>query len=163
MANDPIIRLLLVDDEPDFLKTTALMLRRRGIDVTACESGAEALDALEARPYHVAILDLKMPGMGGEELLAEIRTRHPEVEIVILTGHGDIHAAVRCIKEGAYAFLQKPCGPDAILRSIREAFEIGNKTRHRIRIAWIERMLKGPVTPDGKAALDELARMRSAD
>ena len=81
------IRLLLVDDEDDFRRTVAKRLMKRGIDVKQAASGEECLEILKNDPVDVVVLDVKMPGMDGIETLHRIKKNHPEIEVIMLTGH----------------------------------------------------------------------------
>ncbi len=119
---DEKIRLLFVDDEEKFLEATAKRLRVRNIDVQAFTRGADALEATKNQKFDVALLDLKMPGMDGEELLHKIKEMHPRMEVVILTGHGSIDSAKRLTRDGAYEYLQKPCELDELISVLSQAY-----------------------------------------
>ena len=96
------LNLMLVDDEERFLATTAKLLERKGHRVVTASSGPEALDKLAEQDVEVVILDVKMPGMDGLEVLREIRLRFPLVGVIMLTGHGTIEYAVEGMKTGAF-------------------------------------------------------------
>ena len=102
-------RILIVDDEERFRQTLAKLLTVRGLDVTTLGSGQEALDALGQEQFDVIVLDVRMPGMNGIETLAEIKKLNPMVEVIILTGHASVDAAVDIMKLGGYDYLLKPC------------------------------------------------------
>jgi DNA-binding NtrC family response regulator len=95
------MKIMLVDDEERFLATTQKLLTRKGIDVVTAASGAEALELLNRQNIHVVILDVKMPGMNGNETLKEIKTRFPLVEVIMLTGHATVESAIDGLKSGA--------------------------------------------------------------
>jgi len=84
-------------------------LPRMGHDVTICEDGSTALEAIEKQTYDAAIIDLRMPGLSGWDVVEHIKAAAPDTEVIIHTGHGNMEAAVRAIRSGAYDFLQKPC------------------------------------------------------
>ena len=102
------MKLLLVDDEERFLNTTQKLLSKKGYEALIAANGAEALDILATKTVHVVILDVKMPGMDGLEILKIIKRVHPLVEVIMLTGHGTVESAVEGLKSGATDFLSKP-------------------------------------------------------
>ena len=99
------IQILLVDDEVRFLQTLAERLTIRDFDVVTATNGFEALEKARGYTLDLAIVDLKMPGMDGEELLVKLKQEHPLVEVVILTGHGSAASMKRCEKVGSYSYL----------------------------------------------------------
>ena len=117
------VSVLIVDDEERFRTTLAKLLGAHGLTVRTAGSGAEALAALAAEPCQVALLDVKMPGMSGIEALAEIKRRAPEVEVIILTGHASVDAAVEIMRLGGADYLLKPCPVEEILDKIGLAVE----------------------------------------
>lgn len=117
------IRVLVVDDEARFRTTLAKMLRSRGLAVEAVGSGEECLAELDDRPYDVVLLDIRMPGLGGLETLRLLKERHPEVEVVMLSGHANLDTAIELLKLGAYDYLVKPCPLEEVLLKIENAFE----------------------------------------
>ncbi len=122
MANEELkANVLLVDDEEQFLKVVSQRLGMRGLKVETATSGDEAVKKAEQRDFDAIILDLVMPGKSGIEVLKEIKSKHPDLQIIILTGHGSIEAGVEAIKEGAIDFLQKPVDFEKLLKKISEA------------------------------------------
>ncbi|MBF0515317.1 MAG: response regulator [Desulfovibrionaceae bacterium] len=115
--------LLLVDDEEAILDTLRKRLTRRGYGVLTANSGAAALDELQENPVDVAVLDVKMPGMDGIELLALIKQRHPRVEVIMLTGHANVEAAMRGMELGAFDYLMKPADFEDLLYKIEDAYK----------------------------------------
>lgn len=103
------MKILLVDDEERFLQTTKKLLEKKGIDAMTATSGEAALDMLDTSIVHVVILDVKMPGMDGIETLRLIKSRHPLVEVIMLTGHATVESAVDGLKSGATDYVMKPC------------------------------------------------------
>src|SRR2546427_637903 len=116
---------LMADDDPALLQALpeALRLRMRGVTVDTADSAAAALDRIAARPYDAIVTDIKMPGMDGFALLAQIQARHPDTPILMITGHGEYDLAVRALRGGAYDFMEKPIDRDdfvaALYRAIR--------------------------------------------
>lgn len=115
------IRLLLVDDEKEFVKVLSNRFRKRDIDVGMAHSGSSAIQLLRGRDFDVAVLDLKMEDMDGIEVLQIFKKMVPEMPIIILTGHGSEQALNEGMAYGAYDYLMKPCDFDDLLAKIREA------------------------------------------
>jgi len=126
------LRALVVDDEEDFLETIVKRMQRRKVDVQGAESGEAALRALEARPWDVVVLDIKMPGMDGIETLREIKKRSPTVEVILLTGHGSIESGMQGMRLGAFDYVIKPPDLDELLEKMAQARE--RKMLHEKRI-----------------------------
>ena len=129
------MKLLLVDDEERFLVTVAKLLSRKGYKPLTASGGREALEILDREPVDVVILDVKMPGMGGLETLTEIKSRHPLVQVIMLTGHGTIDAAIESMEKGAYDYIIKPYDLDKLLEEAKAAFDIKEAMEDRIRQA----------------------------
>jgi DNA-binding NtrC family response regulator len=115
------IRVLLVDDEEGYVNVLSNRLRKRGFDVTKTYSGTEALQALRNKEFEVAVLDLKMEDMDGLEVLKVFKRMDPQMEVIMLTGHGSQAAAVQGIEMGAYDYLTKPCEFESLLKKIQSA------------------------------------------
>jgi len=116
------INLLIVDDETQFLKSMAKRLEVRDFNVVAVDRGEKAVEAARKHAFDIALVDLKMPGMNGEQTLEALKEQHQWMEVVILTGHGSIDSAVQCTKSGAYSYLQKPCEWEQLLSVLAEAY-----------------------------------------
>jgi DNA-binding NtrC family response regulator len=125
------IRLLLVDDEVDHLQLTADRLELRGFEITAADSGRKAIEAARKGRFDLALLDLKMPGMDGKEVLATLKKRHKFLEIIILTGHGSLQSAVECTKLGAFDYLTKPFDLEQLMEILKRAYEERLKKKFR--------------------------------
>ena len=106
-ANSPV-SILVVDDEPNVLSTIQAILQHEGYVVDACGDGAAALRAIRERHYDLVLTDLKMPGVDGLAVLAEVRRQAPETVTVMMTGYGSIDSALEAIQLGAYEYLLKP-------------------------------------------------------
>ena len=113
--------VLLVDDEEDFLETLAERLRVRDLDVRTATTGEEALDVLGEREADVVILDVRLPGMNGIQVLEKIKERFPSIEVVILTGYADAETAIRVMELGAFDYLIKPVAIDELLYRLQDA------------------------------------------
>ena len=128
--------VLLVDDEAPFLETLSKRIAKRELKVASASSGQEALDTLKtgdgASNFDVVILDVKMPGMDGLETLAAIKLKHPNLEVIMLTGHATVESAIEGMKAGAFDYLMKPCDIDLLLAKIDRA--VVKKREHEEKI-----------------------------
>jgi len=115
--------VLLVDDEDRFLKNLAKRLSRRGFAVRDVADGEEAVRLARRHRPDVVVLDRRMPRMDGEQVLREIKRVAPEVQVVMLTGHASIESATVTGRLDAFAYLQKPCEIDVLIRTIEQARE----------------------------------------
>ncbi len=118
---DEVVRVLLVDDDPDFAETLSMTLQRRGFEVMAFTSGADALATLGGEPFDVAVVDLVMPEMDGLEVLKRIKRAQPEIEVLMLTGHPSVRQAIEGLADGAFDFLVKPPSIDTLVAQLRRA------------------------------------------
>jgi CheY-like chemotaxis protein/CBS-domain-containing membrane protein len=116
------IKVLLVDDEEQFRATTKKLLNRRGFETILAGSGEEAVDKLDENP-DIVILDIKMPGMDGHQALKEIKSRTPDIPVIMLTGHGTMPSAREALIEGAFDYLSKPCDIDVLAAKITDAYQ----------------------------------------
>jgi DNA-binding NtrC family response regulator len=114
-------KVLLVDDEEEFVETLAERMRNRGMEVATSKSGGEALELVDSEPYDVVVLDLQMPGMDGIEVLERIKKRQPDIQVVLLTGHATVEKGVQAMKQGALEFLEKPVDISALSEVIHKA------------------------------------------
>jgi len=117
------ITILVVDDEKPIRDGCHRVLTSKGYKVIGAENGRIALDVLSERAIDIVLLDLKMPVMGGEEILGVIRKTYPDIPVIIITGHGTVDTAVVCMKSGAYDFITKPFQIDQFLLTITRAAE----------------------------------------
>jgi two-component system NtrC family response regulator len=117
------IKLLIVDDEEKFLSATAKRLGRRDFDVTTATEGNQAIRAAKKGKFDMAILDLRMPGMDGMELLQILKKKHKFLEVIILTGYASIDSVVEATKLGAFSYLEKPYNFEKLLEVLKEAYE----------------------------------------
>jgi DNA-binding NtrC family response regulator len=116
-------RVLVVDDEPDFLETLVKRFKRRKVDAVGVSSGVEAMQLLEQEHFDVVILDIRMPGMDGIETLREIKRKRPLMEVILLTGHASVESGVQGMQLGAFDYVMKPAEFEDILEKVRQAFE----------------------------------------
>lgn len=117
------INLLLVDDEDALLHSIQRRLQIRDFNVIAVNRGEKALEAARVHPLDVAILDLKMPGMSGKDVLTALKRDYPWLEVIILTGHGSFNPENEAEFGKAYTYLSKPCDLDTLLGTLVEAYK----------------------------------------
>lgn len=123
--------ILLVDDEERFLETTRRLLMRQGYSVVTAKGGAEALELLDQYSIRLAILDARMPGIDGLHLLKSIRKEYPLIEVIMLTGHATVDAAVDGLRSGAVDYLMKPVDIHTLTLRIDEILEKQELNRQR--------------------------------
>jgi two-component system OmpR family response regulator len=116
-------KMLVVDDEQDFLETILKRLKARKIEVTGVESGRQALEFLDDHDVDVIILDVKMPGMDGIETLREIKKKKPLVEVIMLTGHASVESGIQGMQLGSFDYVMKPVALDELLEKVRQAYD----------------------------------------
>lgn len=142
------INILIVDDERDFVEVLSLRLTDAGHRVRAAYSGQEALTVLDetegdALPeIDVVILDIKMPGMDGVETLKQIKTRHPVVEVILLTGHGAVDTAVVGLKSGAFDYILKPADYEELTAKLEAARKQRDAHAERLREAEARALMR---------------------
>ena len=137
-------RVLIVDDEEQFIQPLAERLGMRDYDVTTSLSGDDAVDKIKHYNYDVVILDVLMPGMGGVETLREIKKIKPLTEVIMLTGHATVEAAIEGMKLGALDFLMKPCKTEELVDKIDKAHERKAEKEARIREARAQEIISSP-------------------
>ena len=138
------MKIMLVDDEERFLSTTQKLLTKKGIDVVTATSGAEALEILQHKHIHVVILDVKMPGMDGNETLKEIKRQFPLVEVIMLTGHATVESAIDGLKSGATDYMMKPTDIEELIKKASEAFNKRQHLEEKILMAQSRKYMKSP-------------------
>lgn len=152
-------RVHVVDDDAAVRGSLALLLATVGLEVTTHASAAALLQALAATqsdPAGCVLLDVRMPGGDGIDLLPELASRYPALGVVMITGHGDVPMAVRAMREGAVDFVEKPFRDDRVLEAVRRALDqAGERARMRADVcrgrAFVERL-----TPRERAVLVQL-------
>ena len=121
MEKEMEAKVLLVDDEQDFLETLSNRLEMRGLKVSAATSGEQAISEAKQQDYDAIVVDLAMPGIDGLETLKRIKADNPNAEIIMLTGHASVQSGVEAMKLGAGDFLQKPVELTELMSKIGEA------------------------------------------
>lgn len=117
------MKILLVDDEKEFVETLSERMEMRNLESDIALNGEEALQMVEDEAPDVMVLDLKMPGIDGMEVLRKVRKAYPNVQVIMLTGHGSEKDEAEARRLGAFEYLQKPTGVDKIVQTIKRAFK----------------------------------------
>src|SRR5438105_5143585 len=121
------LRILFADDEKSLQEFMRSELPRLGHEVTVCPDGRAALKALEKSTFDAAILDIRMPGMTGIEVLEQLKQTAPETEAIVMTGHASMETAIEAVRLGAFDYITKPCKLaeiEGILRKVAEKREL---------------------------------------
>jgi DNA-binding NtrC family response regulator len=124
-------RVLFVDDEEELVSAVVERLGLRGVDARGATSGAEALKLIEEEEFQAVVLDVKMPGLGGLQVIRQAKERHPNLAVVLLSGHGSVEDVAEGLRLGASDYLQKPIDIDDLLAILHQAAE---RTREGPRV-----------------------------
>lgn len=116
-------RVLIVDDEREFVETIVKRLRDRGLEAEGVHSGQEALALLDGQDFDVCVLDYRMPGMDGIETLRHMKKKKPLMEVIMLTGHGSVESGIQGLQLGAYNYVMKPAPLKDLLTQMEQAYE----------------------------------------
>jgi DNA-binding NtrC family response regulator len=116
-------KVLMVDDEEDFVTTLSERMKMRDVDSDVALDGEQALQRVEDDIPDVMVLDLKMPGIDGLEVLRRVRKAYPQIPVVILTGHGSEKDEAEARRLGAFEYLQKPVDIEKLIRTLRKAYK----------------------------------------
>jgi DNA-binding NtrC family response regulator len=111
-------KILVVDDESTARKSWADILRLESYQVATASSGEAAVAALQKETYDIMLLDLRMPGMDGLEVLKSASKIAPDTQIIVLTAHGSLESAIEALRQGAHDYLLKPASPEQVLSSV---------------------------------------------
>lgn len=134
---------MLVDDEDALLESIRRRLQLRDFNVIAVNRGEKALEVARTQPLDVAILDLKMPGMSGKDVLIALKKDYPWLEVIILTGHGSFDPENEKEFGKAYSFLSKPCDLDTLLKTLVEAYKKTVMNRQNMTVEEMASRLQG--------------------
>ncbi|MEO6597983.1 MAG: response regulator, partial [Planctomycetota bacterium] len=159
-------RVLVVDDEPDLAESCAFFLERAGHEARCATSATEALGLMAAHEFALVVSDVRMPRMSGMELLAAIKARDPDVEVLLITGYPDLQMAVAAIKQGAFDYLAKPYAEKDLLERVAKALahrrmkdrNEGLKERLRSGVAGRRLLYASPVFGEAMTMLERAAR-----
>ena len=128
--------ILLVEDDDSLRVTQAMYLKREGFEVTAVGSGGEALRRIASTQYHAVVTDLRLDEVDGLQVLAAVKEKSPETEVILLTGFGSVDTAVEAMKAGAYDYLTKPVDPDDLVITLKKAVE---RLQLRRQVAYLQK------------------------
>jgi DNA-binding NtrC family response regulator len=154
------IKLLIVDDETRFLNAIAQRLAKRGFDVRTANNGEEAIQIARSEKFDVAILDLRMPGMDGSEVLKVLKAEHEYLEAIILTGHGSLESAVELTKVGAFSYLPKPYELEKLIEVLKEAYQARLEKKFVSDQSKMERIV---AAASGESPLGILRKLKELD
>jgi two-component system OmpR family response regulator len=115
------LRVLVVDDEEEFVSTLVERLELRAIDAEGVTRGVDALELLREREFDVILLDVKMPGIGGLEVIRRIKQDHPKTQVILLTGHGSVESHQEGMSAGAFEYVMKPVDIEDLIRLCKRA------------------------------------------
>lgn len=115
-------KILIVDDEEDFVDTMVKRLRAKGLHAEGVYRGKDAIRMLDEQEFDVCVLDLRMPGMDGLETLREMKKKQPQLEVIVLTGHGSPDSGVLGLQLGAYNYVMKPVPFDELFEQMEQAY-----------------------------------------
>ena len=154
------IKLLIVDDEARFLNAIAQRLTKRGFDVRTAENGEEAIKLARSEKFDIALLDLRMPGMDGGEVLRVLKGEHEFLEAIMLTGHGSLESAVELTRVGAFSYLPKPYELEKLIQVLREAYQARLEKKFASDQAKMEKIM---AMAEGESPLGILRKLRELD
>lgn len=143
-------RVLIVDDEEEFVQALSERLTIRDYDVSSALNGQDAVRKVKDYNFDVVILDVLMPGMNGIDVLREIKRIKPLTEVLMLTGHATVDSAIEGLKVGALDYLMKPCKTEDLVAKINKAHDKKAEHEDRIREAKVKEIISSP-----RAALKE--------
>lgn len=123
MENNEMTKLLLIDDERPTRKVLGLYLRSKGYEVITAADGREGIELFQREKPSIVLTDIKMPGTDGLEVLKIIKQMHPETEVIVITGHGDVDVAIRSLELDASDFITKPIANEALSVALKRARE----------------------------------------
>lgn len=123
MAEDGSPRFLLIDDEKEFVTTLSERLETRNLESSIAYDGEEALSIMKTDPPDVMVLDIRMPGIDGMEVLRWVKRNRPATEVIMLTGHGSEQEERLAMEVGAYAYFNKPVHINTLAEAMKQAHE----------------------------------------
>jgi len=117
------IKVLLVDDDEDFVTTVSDRIREYKFESDTALSGEQAIELVAGQVPDIMVVDLKMPRLDGLELLRQVKKKHPDIQVIILTGYGSFQDRLTAMSLGAFAFMEKPLDFDDLVRTIKAAYQ----------------------------------------
>ncbi len=125
--NTPTV--LIVEDDINFRRVLEFQLNEAGYRTTTAGNGEKALELFSENHHRIVLTDLNMPGMGGEEVLKNVKEASPDTPVIILTAFGSIDSAVEAMKLGAFHYLTKPVNSEELIHTVKNAFNYGELVR----------------------------------
>ncbi|HOT91207.1 MAG TPA: response regulator transcription factor [Anaerolineae bacterium] len=158
-------RILVVDDETAERVTLGEVLRLEGYHVSLAASGEQALAMVRQEPpFDLAILDLRLPGMDGLQVLDGIRRTSAETIVILITGYGTLETAVQALRKGAYDFLLKPCPVEEVLAAVRRALsELQVGRQRRVLMTQLQNTLQALIATTDGLALEPVRELTKGD
>ncbi|ROL59802.1 response regulator [Bacteroidetes/Chlorobi group bacterium MS-B_bin-24] len=153
------IKLLVVDDEVQFLDSITKRLELRGFEVTKATNGTEAIDLARKKKFDIALVDLKMPGLDGKQVLEILKSEHKYIEVIILTGHGSLDSAVECTKLGAFDYLPKPYELEDLILKLKEVYKARLEKKFRDDKEKMDKIFQIALGNSPIAILEELKKL----
>lgn len=139
------IQLLLVDDEKKVVKAYQTLLEDLGMNTLIADNGLDALRIIDEHCIDVVILDIRMPGLNGIEVLRKTKQKHPLVEVIMLTGNASVESTVEGLKLGAFDYITKPCDISDLMKKVNEAYAKKQAMEEKIRNAKMEDIIRHPM------------------
>ncbi len=148
--------VLVVDDEKNYPRILGAVLEDEGFEVLTANSGAQALKILDASDIDLVLTDMKMPEMDGIDLLENIKTREPQLPVIMMTAHGTVDKAVEAMEKGAYSYILKPFDNDRLIIYVNKAIGVYRviKENRRLRSAVTTRYSFGNIIGKSKPMMD---------
>jgi DNA-binding NtrC family response regulator len=122
------MRVLIVDDEEELVNALVERLNLRGIDALGVTNGHEALERIYHESFDVVLLDVRMPGLGGLEVIKKVKEKWPKLQVVLLTGHGSTRDSEEGMRAGAFKYVMKPVNIDDLVDILRDASASAQET-----------------------------------
>jgi DNA-binding NtrC family response regulator len=159
MNPENAINILLVDDEVKFLTAVADRLTLKGFNVTTATDGDAAIEAAGKGGFDVAVVDLRMPGTDGAQVLKILKQKHKFIEIIMLTGHATVDSAVECTKLGAFKYLEKPYDFDKLIEVLKDAYHLRMQKKFETNANRMEAIQRLSMGQSPLGILKELAKL----
>lgn len=159
VLSDKKINILLVDDEEALLDSMKRRLQFRDFNVIAVNRGDKALDVAREHSFDVAVVDLKMPGMSGKDVLMALKEKYPWMEVIILTGHGTFSPEEEAIAAKCHTCLSKPCDLKTLQQTLVDAYKKTVMNRQQVKSHEMEVYLKEAANGTPESVLQKLKDM----
>lgn len=154
-----IAKILIIDDEEVTRRSLAEILKLEGYSIETRPNGEQGLEALEEEDFDLLLLDLKMPGMNGLEVLEKVPSIAPDTRVIMLTAHGSLDSAIQAIRQGAHDYILKPAEPEEILASVSKAVGLRSESdRKRQLLEQMESSLRELKDAEGVETEPEVSR-----